>query len=235
MKIKAFLFDLDGTLRHSVPVSGDVFSDFAEEMGLSLSPEDRLRAARWEHYYWASSPEVQDDSRLWESGDDDAFWARYCERRLLVLGASEEAARKLAPRIRDMMEERYQPKDWIPPELPETLETLRAKGYRLGVLSNRQKNFDSVLEKIGLLPYFEITMAAGEVGVWKPAPEVFHAALRKMNLVPEEAVYVGDNYYADVVGARAAGMFPVLYDRRRLFPDAECPVIQSFSQLPEYG
>ena len=53
--IKAIFFDLDGTLRHSVPAGGDVFTDFVFTLGLPLKEEDRLRAMRWEHLYWANS------------------------------------------------------------------------------------------------------------------------------------------------------------------------------------
>jgi FMN phosphatase YigB (HAD superfamily) len=42
---------------------------------------------------------------------------------------------------------------------------------------------------------------------------------------------VGDNYFADVVGARRAGLQPVLYDPRALYPEADCPIITSFDQL----
>jgi FMN phosphatase YigB (HAD superfamily) len=48
---------------------------------------------------------------------------------------------------------------------------------------------------------------------------------------PDETIYVGDNYYADVVGARRAGLRPVLYDPGSLFPESECPAIKSFDEL----
>ncbi|MCK6539683.1 MAG: hypothetical protein L6Q26_06460, partial [Anaerolineales bacterium] len=56
--IKAIFFDLDGTLRHSVPAGGDVFNEYVIALGLRLNEEDRLRAARWEHLYWANSPDL---------------------------------------------------------------------------------------------------------------------------------------------------------------------------------
>jgi len=52
-------------------------------------------------------------------------------------------------------------------------------------------------------------------------------------VTPVEAAYVGDNYYADVVGARRAGLTPVLYDPRGIFPDPGCASIVSFDQLPQ--
>jgi FMN phosphatase YigB (HAD superfamily) len=42
---------------------------------------------------------------------------------------------------------------------------------------------------------------------------------------------VGDNYFADVVGARRAGLTPVLFDPDEIFPEADCIVIKSFDEL----
>ena len=43
---------------------------------------------------------------------------------------------------------------------------------------------------------------------------------------------MGDNYYADVIGARRAGLMPVLYDPQGIFPDPDCASIASFDELP---
>jgi FMN phosphatase YigB (HAD superfamily) len=47
----------------------------------------------------------------------------------------------------------------------------------------------------------------------------------------QQAVYVGDNYFADVVGARRASMTPILIDRRGVFPEADCITIKTFDEL----
>jgi FMN phosphatase YigB (HAD superfamily) len=52
-----------------------------------------------------------------------------------------------------------------------------------------------------------------------------------VKLGAREVIYVGDNYYADVVGARSAGLQPVLYDPLGIFPDADCATIKSFDEL----
>lgn len=91
----------------------------------------------------------------------------------------------------------------------ETLDALRARGLRLGLISNtvwpgvfhRQD-----LERWGLLPYLECTLFSADVGVWKPSPAIFQMGLRALELRPEEAVYVGDHPYFDVHGAQQAGL-----------------------------
>ena len=52
-----------------------------------------------------------------------------------------------------------------------------------------------------------------------------------MEIEPGQAVYVGDNYFADVIGAQRAGIGAVLIDPQDLFPEADCPVIQKISEL----
>src|SRR5512138_3794899 len=74
--IKAIFFDLDGTLRHSVPHGGDVFSDYVTTLGLPLNDEDRRRGIRWEHLYWASSADLRDDLMA-HSGETEKFWIEY--------------------------------------------------------------------------------------------------------------------------------------------------------------
>ena len=63
--IQAVFFDFDGTLRHNLPAGGDVFADYAFQLGLHISHEDRLRAIRWEHYYWAESVELKADREIY--------------------------------------------------------------------------------------------------------------------------------------------------------------------------
>ena len=88
--IKAVLFDLDGTLRHHLPGGGEVFTNYAISLGLPIGPEDRTRAARWEHYYFANSPEIKADSVLFK--DEDKFWVAFGRRRLIALGCSQQQA-----------------------------------------------------------------------------------------------------------------------------------------------
>ena len=85
--IKAIFFDLDGTLRHSVPSGGEVFTDYVMTLGLQVNEEARLRAMRWEHLYWANSVDLRDDL-LAHSGETENFWIEYSRRRLVALGAS---------------------------------------------------------------------------------------------------------------------------------------------------
>ena len=98
-------------------------------------------------------------------------------------------------------------------------------------MSNRGKPYQSEIEGFGMGEYFQFSLAAGEVNSWKPEPGIFEHAIKLSGTTPEQTLYIGDNYFADVVGARRAGLQPVLYDPRRLFHEPGCPVITSLNEL----
>jgi len=228
--IKAIFFDLDGTLRHSVPEGGEVFSAYVAALGLRVNHEDLLRAARWEHLYWASSADLRDDL-LAHSADTEKFWVEYSRRRLIALGASQKLAVELAPRVSKHMGEEYKPESIVPADVRRTLPLLKQVGYSMAVVSNRDKPFQTLLDSHNLSEFFTYALAAGEVDSYKPEPGVFEHALKHMNVTAQETVYVGDNYYADIVGAHRAGLQAVLYDPHFIFPDANCITIRSFDEL----
>ena len=229
-RIKAVFFDLDGTLRHSVPEGGEVFTAYVAALGLQVTHEDRLRAMRWEYHYWASSADLRDDL-LAHSSDTDNFWIEYSRRRLIALGAAPEWALEIAPQASAHMGEMYKPDSIVPDDARRMLPQLQQAGYSMAVVSNRDKPFQDTLISHGLSEFFPYSLAAGEVDIYKPEPGIFEHALKQMNVTAPETVYVGDNYYADVVGARLAGLQPVLYDPHRIFPDADCTTIHSFDEL----
>ena len=229
--IKTILFDLDGTLRHNQPEGGEVFANYAISLGVSLNKDDRRRGIRWEHYYWAGSPELRTDLQNHGSENSD-FWKNYGYRQLIAFGLEAERAAKLAPIINEYMNENYKPVSVVRAETYQVLGQLKEAGFRLGVVSNRERSFQEEMETLGILPFFEFSLAAGEVQSYKPQPEIFEAALKRVDSTPQEAMYVGDNYFADVIGSRRAGLRPVLYDPRGVYPEADCAVIASFDGLP---
>jgi HAD superfamily hydrolase (TIGR01549 family) len=115
----------------------------------------------------------------------------------------------------------------------KTLEELCARGYRLGLITNRSgvENFYLLLDRLELRPYFDLVLASGEVGVQKPDPGIFIAALEKMGARAESSLYIGDNYWADVIGAQRAGLTPMLLDPHHLFPEADCQILEQIDDV----
>jgi putative hydrolase of the HAD superfamily len=232
MSIRAIFYDLDGTLRINRPIGRHFFADQAAELGLPTHPEIRRKAGLWEHYYWAESPELHADGLKFP--DPKPFWLNYSQRQLIALGAESEQANAMASRLSVFMDEFYRPADLLVDDLVETLERLRERNITLGVISNRRLPFGDYLKELGIHQYFDFSLAAGDVNSWKPDKEIFLHALRLTGMNASETIYVGDNYYADVMGARNAGLHPVLIDLEGLFESPDCPVIQAHGQIISY-
>ena len=113
----------------------------------------------------------------------------------------------------------------------ESLSRLRGAGLRLGVVSNSDGRVEQALAASGLRDYFEVVIDSGLVGVEKPDPAIFRAALDALGISPEEALYVGDVYEVDVVGARAAGIEAVLFAPSSPGPGRPCRTAGSIDEL----
>jgi len=94
------------------------------------------------------------------------------------------------------------------PLVPETLEALRGQGFRMGIVSNAAYPpfLDWALRDLGLRHYFQQIIVSANLGIRKPRREIFTAALDAMGLAAGEAVYVGNDYLKDVMGAQLAGL-----------------------------
>ena len=100
------------------------------------------------------------------------------------------------------------------PETVQTLRSLSERGFRLGVISNFDSRLFGLLDGFGISCFFDPIVISTRAGVAKPAVKIFAHALATHNLRPEEALHVGDSLHADIAGAQAAGLSPVLVDRR---------------------
>ena len=226
------IFDLDGTLRHNVPSADETQFNFAVDLGAANLPECRRKGARWAHYYWAQSDELLQDIEKYGLLER-SFWENYATRYFLVLGTPKEGAAELGPKLAQLMEDGFNPQSQVYPGAFDTLAALRDAGYTVGLVSNRSNPCHEECQELGLLPYFDFAYVAAEVGVWKPDPAIFDRAIQETGSSPERIVYIGDNYYADIIGAKNAGLTPILLDPGEIFPEAECAVIRSMGELRE--
>ena len=118
------------------------------------------------------------------------------------------------------------------PDVPPTLEALRAAGYRLGIVSNWEPRLPQLCESHGILPYFEFVVSSEAEGYVKPHPRLFERALELAAVGPEAVVHVGDSYPEDVEGARGVGIQAVLVDRQGHGRVPYWPTIRSLGELP---
>jgi putative hydrolase of the HAD superfamily len=93
------------------------------------------------------------------------------------------------------------------PDAAQTLSSLRASGFKLGLITNGSVRMQSrKLECLALAPMFATILISAAEGISKPDRRIFHRALERLNANPAQAVFVGDHPEVDVAGARAAGM-----------------------------
>lgn len=206
--VRGIFFDLFGTLL----VYGDMKSAWAEwlaafhsalrQHGLLLSL-DRF-AKECDNFFGKDAPPVEDDGFTVLERRIHSL----CSRLGLVLERSEIS------HTADHIVGVWQQHIGVDPETRSTLSGLQ-KDKVLGLVSNfdHPRHVRKVLTDHRLDGYFKTIVISGDVGVTKPNPRVFELALLQTSLRPGEVVYVGDTD-EDVVGARAAGITPILIRRR---------------------
>ena len=150
--------------------------------------------------------EIGHDRFAAHPGGARGWWRRYLERLVEHLGAPPPgpfAAAELFHRFGE-------PAAWeVYPEVPATLAELARMGLKLAVVSNWDARLPPLLDRLGFGERFAAIVYSSDVGVEKPDPRIFHAALDRLGVAPHEAVHVGDSVREDVEGALAAGMEPL--------------------------
>ncbi len=128
----------------------------------------------------------------------------------------------------------------IIPGSADALRALADLGLALAVVSNADGTVEAQLAADGICQVGDgpgvpvgAVLDSGAVGVSKPDPAIFRLALDRLGVEPERAIHVGDTPAADVDGARAAGVRPVLIDPFDLHPDADCTRVTSLAALAE--
>ncbi len=179
--IKAFIFDLDGVLTDTAEYHYLAWKRLAEEEGLEFTRDDneKLRGV-----------------------------SRRASLELILKGRAipEEKVQEMMDRkngyYRDFIKT-VSEKDLLPGAI-ELLDRLKDMNYRLA-LASASKNAPVVVERLGIVRYFEVVADGSSVEKTKPAPDLFLYVADKMNLPPAECLVVEDAE-AGVEAARAAGM-----------------------------
>jgi len=227
-QIKAVFFDFDGTLRIPTPGPTDAFVEYARSLNIDISPAVEKRVKLWAHRYWGQEHLVKKDIKRF---DTDDFWINYSKLLLQKVDVSIDLMKR-ARLIREWFDQEYKPEVNLVGGCQQTLTKLREMGFVLGVISNRPDPLHEELTVLGLDGYFDINLTAGEVGFWKPNPKIFHYAIDQfVDLQAAECIYVGDNYHADYLGAKAAGLTPILYDPENLYDHSNHQRIRQMSEL----
>lgn len=220
----AVLFDMGYTLAYFEPTQERIVQEVLRALGAERSVAEIGAAVRsvWGEYF---SEAATADFPATEEFNDQV--EADLNRRLLAelgVAADETAQRTYAREIESWFSRPGVMRPY--PDVVDVLARLRALGYRLGIVSNWSWNLRQRVAQVGLTDFFELIWASAYAGCNKPHPGIFRQALEQMALSPERALYVGDSYRHDVVGARNAGLSPVLLDRNDSGGEADCPLIR---------
>lgn len=228
-RYRAITFDMGSTLEHSSPPIYEVFDRVCRELGLKSTTEDVKKGMRaaWAHLgprYAESNGKVE-----------EKFWLEFDRVLLEKMGNDGDLdflLQEMRKRLRELVDrEKGEVKWYCPDEVHRLLSDLKQKGYILGIVSNWDETLEAVCEKHGIKDYFNFILASRVVGAEKPNPVIFEMALTEAGASTPEVAHVGDLYYADVVGARRAGLTAVLLDPDRLFPGADCLRIDRLEEV----
>jgi len=194
---KAVVFDLDSTLCSYVLTVGEVVANALDRIGESRTLLDPLNGTvdRYNHL-WLKL-EVQANSaqatrkRVWEivfrerGADDPALCERFAEAYSQI---RKESGVRLFPGVETL------------------LETL-GRNVRLGLLTNGPSDMQwEKIHALGIEQRFDALLVAGDAGIYKPDPRIFRILLDRLETEPGDALFVGDSYPSDILGAHAAGM-----------------------------
>jgi len=212
---KAVLFDVGETLICTSRSIGEFYAETASRYGVEVVPGTldsafrRLWTERRNTLHAGTSEELERQWWYHLVADTFARAGRGCQ----------PPKRQFEKRFEDFFNELYdifaRPETWrVFPDVEPALAELRGLGVRLAVVSNWDSRLEVLLRRLGLAERFEFILTSARAGYRKPDAGIFRVALERLGVYAGEAAHVGDSYEDDVVGARNAGIRPVLIDRR---------------------
>jgi len=231
--IKAVFFDWFNTLARFDPPREELHSQVLGEFGIEVSPQKLMPGVFAADNYWFEE-NARSAIRDRSPEEQKEVNTHYQEILLAEVGinVSRELLLKIVKRLRELFPGMtFALFDDVLAVLPE----LKQRGLTLGLLTNLDRDMVPICNKLGLEPYIDFMVTSGEIGVDKPHPPIFLAALEQAKVNAAEAIHVGDQYKVDVIGARGVGIAPILIDRYNLHPEvSDCPRIVGLTELDRY-
>ena len=202
-RLRALLFDAGNTLIH---MNYAAIAAYLSGRGRSFTAHQVADAER------RARVRLDDDLATGSSTESMDTHGRYLRYVLLHLGITDEDEVQEIARWRRGYNLPLGLWTVPDPEAGAALESVKASGLVVGVISNSNGTVRTALERAGLARDLDFVIDSGVVGLEKPDPRIFHLALEHAGVPAAEACYVGDLYSVDVVGARRVGLDAVLLD-----------------------
>lgn len=221
---EAVFFDVDFTLIRPGPrFLGEGYAGTCARHGVDVVPELFEVAV-------AGAASVLDSAEQLYHAD---LFVNYTGRIIKLMGGCGPGVERAAREIYDDWAQHHHFEMYD--DVPEALTALRARGLKLGLISNSHRCLTSFQSHFDIEGMMSVTVSSAEFGVMKPDRRIFQEALDRMDVPASRAVMVGDSLAHDVIGARQAGMRAVLLDRGACATtdDPEITVIRSLLELIE--
>jgi HAD superfamily hydrolase (TIGR01509 family) len=191
--VRALLFDA-GDILYFRPLKENKFSNFLKELGL----EEK----------WKNLPGKEHIKQLAYTGQisHEEFHLGY----LRLLGIADP---ELLERGKCLLAEENIDVEFFE-GVKDTLVALKARGYLLGIITNTANSISNKLswfEQGGFGNVWDSIISSVEIGVIKPFPEIYQAALKQLDLKPDQAVFVGHRI-SELDGARAEGLATIAFN-----------------------
>jgi putative hydrolase of the HAD superfamily len=225
--LRAVFFDVGNTLIYPHPSVSEVCREILAEDGHvhDLSAIESLMPLVDEYY----EDRYRTDDTFWtDEGETSEVWVGMYSLMCRRLGIEDESE-KIARRVYDAFgsAERWRAYD----DVARAFERLRGRGLALGAISNWDRRLESLLAGLGIGSQLEVTVCSAAVGLRKPDPRIFELACERLGVEPAQAAHVGDHHYADVLGATAAGLSPVLIDRHGGNEVRDVPFLRTLDEI----
>jgi len=228
--IRALIYDVGGTLLYPKPPIEELCAYAEAVSGLQIPHEAFGKALPYLRHFFAEYD--QPAGSLWAShaGVRDA-WARYYVHGMRASGVDEPEERLLAAGY--VMTDWYSHADrWAMfDDVPDVLAEGRRRGLIQGIISDWGTDLVEILHGLEISPLMSFVVSSATIGFAKPSPEIFREALARAGVAAHEALYIGDTYTLDVIGARAAGLHAALIDREGHAPPLDCPVLRRMDEV----
>lgn len=211
--IRAAFFDVGFTLLAPHPSVAEIVREACTRRGIALASEDLERQLPHAEAHLRRTTKAQP----WTWGDEEAIagiWTGYFAELLRPCLPSAPPAElaELVESVRLTFD--HAASYALYPDVLPALGALRARDLIMGVISDWGIGLGLILRHHDLIRYFDFAVISAAQRRAKPDPALFQTALRRADAIPDYAIHVGDSYPLDVLGARAAGITPILLDRR---------------------
>jgi putative hydrolase of the HAD superfamily len=212
-KIRALLFDANGTL---IDIETDEWMEEAYRAISHFLTYQGIRMRRFEVrelYFRIMKEQFASTTEKYPEFDVVAVWREFLRRQATDFTRSLDAAKlEHMPLFLAEMQRGISRKRLVAfPQIHEVLPQLKAR-YFLAVVSDAQTAYAiPELHRAGLAEFFDPIVVSGDYGYRKPDPRLFRTALEKLAVGPEEAIFIGNDPFRDIAGARQVGMKTILF------------------------